>query len=109
MTRETYELTVNDVARLLGGWNPMSVYAKARRGEIPSYKVGYALRFDRDEILAWKKQNDGEQTEKRTEAQRRWTEQLAAQRELQEKQRRKNPTHAPPTKPDPSRKSAKRS
>jgi excisionase family DNA binding protein len=98
MAAEPYMLTVNDVARLLGGWNPMSVYAKARRGEIPSHKVGYALRFDRDEILEWKRRNDEVQLEKRTESQKAWAEQLVRQRELQESRRRRNPT-GPAEKP----------
>lgn len=99
MATEPYELDVNGVARLLGGWNPMSVYAKARKGELPSYKVGYALRFDRAEILEWKKQNDKVQIEKKTEAQKKWAEELAQQRQLQEARRRKNqPTQEPPPK-----------
>jgi excisionase family DNA binding protein len=108
MAREPYALTVNDVARILGGWNPMSVYAKARRGEIPSYKVGYALRFDRDEILEWKKRNDQTQVEKKTETQKKWAEQLTQQRALQEQRRRKNPTPTPPKQDPPQRNSAQK-
>lgn len=92
-------LTVNDVARILG-WNSMSVYGKAQRGEIPCWKEGYALRFDRDEILEWKTRNDELQGKERTESQKRWAEQLAAQRKLQESRRRTNSTPTPdPTPP----------
>ncbi len=43
--------TADDVAAYLG-WHPQTVYRKARAGEIPSVKVGRALRFRPEEIEA---------------------------------------------------------
>lgn len=99
-------LDVNGAARLLH-WHPMTIYSKARAGEIPSYKVGYAVCFDKDELLEFKKQYEQDQEDKRTESKKIWDKQLADQRALQESRRRKNPTQ---TKQEPAqRKPSKRS
>jgi excisionase family DNA binding protein len=45
-------MTVRQVAELLGvheNW----VYDQAANGELPSYKIGGARRFDRDELRGW--------------------------------------------------------
>ena len=45
-------MTARQVAELLGvheNW----VYDQAARGELPSYKIGGARRFDRDEVRGW--------------------------------------------------------
>lgn len=44
--------TAEDVAEFLG-LHPQTVYAKANRGEIPSFKVGVKRRFRPEEIEAW--------------------------------------------------------
>lgn len=44
--------TAERVASYLG-LHPQTVYAKARAGEIPSLKIGRALRFRPEEIEAW--------------------------------------------------------
>ena len=46
----TQFLDVNGVAKMFN-LRPKSVYAMAERGVLPSFKVGSALRFDRDELL----------------------------------------------------------
>lgn len=81
-------LDVNGAARLMG-WHPMTVYSKARKGEMPSYKVGCALCFDKDELLEFKEQYEKAQESKRTESQKKWDKQLADQRALQESRRRR--------------------
>jgi excisionase family DNA binding protein len=45
-------LTVRDVAGFLG-MSPRWVHERVRLREIPYYKFGAALRFDRDEIRRW--------------------------------------------------------
>jgi excisionase family DNA binding protein len=45
-------LTVKDVARLLK-MSERWVHERTRRREIPCYRFGTALRFDRSDILAW--------------------------------------------------------
>ncbi len=45
-------LTVRDLARLLK-MSERWVHERTRRREIPCYRFGTALRFDRAEILAW--------------------------------------------------------
>jgi len=44
--------TAEDVAGFLG-IHVQTVYAKARSGELPSFKVGGARRFRRSNIEAW--------------------------------------------------------
>ena len=45
-------LTVRDLARLLK-MSERWVHERTRRREIPCYRFGTALRFDRLEVLAW--------------------------------------------------------
>ncbi len=45
-------LTVRDLARLLK-MSERWVHERTRRREIPCYRFGTALRFDRSEILDW--------------------------------------------------------
>ena len=45
-------LTVRDLARLLK-MSERWVHERTRRREIPCYRFGTALRFDRAEVLAW--------------------------------------------------------
>jgi excisionase family DNA binding protein len=51
-TVEESLLTVRDVARLLK-MSERWVHERTRRREIPCYRFGTALRFDRSEILSW--------------------------------------------------------
>lgn len=44
-------LTARELADLLG-LKPATVLDKWERGELPGYKIGRAVRFDPDEILA---------------------------------------------------------
>lgn len=44
--------TAEEVAEYLG-MHPQTVYAKARKGEIPSLKIGQARRFRPEEIDEW--------------------------------------------------------
>ncbi len=45
-------MTVRDLARLLK-MSERWVHERTRRREIPCYRFGTALRFDRSEVLAW--------------------------------------------------------
>ena len=49
-------LTANQVAELIN-CKPSTVYAWAKCGEIPSYKIGGLLRFDQKEIEGWIRQS----------------------------------------------------
>lgn len=42
-------MTARDVARYIG-LDVQTVYRKARTGELPCYKLGRPVRFDKDEI-----------------------------------------------------------
>lgn len=48
--------TAEEVAEFLG-LHPQTVYAKSRSGEIPSHKIGRALRFRPSEVQAWVEAN----------------------------------------------------
>ena len=50
-----FEPLLNDAqaAQLLGGLHPKTVQRMARRGEIPSYRVGKYWRYRASEIAAW--------------------------------------------------------
>ncbi len=51
--REKQEaLRVRDLAQLLGV-SPQQIYKMAANGEIPSFKVANAVRFDPHEISGW--------------------------------------------------------
>ena len=52
-------LTVKEVAEILN-CRPSTVYAWAKCGEIPCYKIGGLLRFDQKEIEEWIKSNQGQ-------------------------------------------------
>ncbi len=45
-------LTVKEVAHLLG-MSERWIHERTRRGEIPCYRFGAALRFDAEEIRLW--------------------------------------------------------
>lgn len=45
-------ISVGELAKRLSV-PPVTVYAWARRGQIPYYKVGKCVRFDETEIQAW--------------------------------------------------------
>ena len=45
-------VTVNELCRLLG-MSPRWIHERTRRREIPCYRFGTALRFDREEIRRW--------------------------------------------------------
>ena len=51
-TAQQEMLTVKDVAGLLRA-QPSSVYAWAKEGKIPAYKINGLLRFDLSEIREW--------------------------------------------------------
>ncbi len=51
-------LTVEEVGRYLG-FAPGTIYNKAARGEIPSVKLGSALRFRKSEIDRWIDETSG--------------------------------------------------
>jgi len=55
-------LTVDEVAQIMR-IHRETVYAMARRGEIPCKKVGGSLRFSRDRIFKWL--NGDEEVERR--------------------------------------------
>ncbi|OGG03013.1 MAG: hypothetical protein A3F83_05490 [Candidatus Glassbacteria bacterium RIFCSPLOWO2_12_FULL_58_11] len=44
---------VENVAEYLG-FGRQTVYNKIRTGELPFYKIGRAVRFDPDEVRAWR-------------------------------------------------------
>ena len=50
-----YEPLLNDAeaAKFLGGLHPKTVQRMARRGEIPSYRVGKYYRYRASELDAW--------------------------------------------------------
>jgi len=48
--------TAEEVAAYLG-LHPQTVYTKSRLGEIPSFKIGRALRFKPTEVREWAEQN----------------------------------------------------
>jgi excisionase family DNA binding protein len=50
-----YEPLLNDAeaARFLGGIHPKTVQRMARRGEVPSYRVGKYWRYRASELSAW--------------------------------------------------------
>ncbi|MGO9084576.1 MAG: helix-turn-helix domain-containing protein [Candidatus Sulfotelmatobacter sp.] len=52
---ETYEPLLNDAeaATFLGGLHPKTVQRMARRGEIPSYRVGKYWRYRASELNTW--------------------------------------------------------
>jgi excisionase family DNA binding protein len=53
IVREKQEaLRVRDLAQLLGV-SPQQIYKMAAKGEIPSFKVANAVRFDPQEIADW--------------------------------------------------------
>lgn len=60
-----YNLDVNGAARILH-WHPMTIYSKARKGEIPCEHIGSAVRFDKAQILEFREQYDAAQEAKRT-------------------------------------------
>ena len=47
-------LTVSEVAEYLR-INPQTVYRKAKAGEIPTIRIGWALRFRKTELDQWLK------------------------------------------------------
>lgn len=56
VVREMQEaLRVRDLARLLGV-SPQQIYKMAASGEIPSFKVANAVRFDPHETAEWRKE-----------------------------------------------------
>ena len=56
IVREKQEaLRVRDVAQLLGV-SPQQIYKMAAKGEIPSFKIANAVRFDPQETADWLKQ-----------------------------------------------------
>ena len=50
----TEVMTVSEVAEYLR-INPQTVYRKAKAGELPSVRIGRAIRFRRSELEAWLK------------------------------------------------------
>ena len=62
-------LNADEVAHLLG-LQKSTIYKLSHRGEIPTVKIGSALRFDLDEIETWladKKQDAGPGEERESE------------------------------------------
>jgi excisionase family DNA binding protein len=51
-SRHDQVLTVNDVIEILGLPRHI-IYAKAKSGEIPSFKIGKGHRFSRKKVLEW--------------------------------------------------------
>ena len=51
----TFEPLLNDTeaARFLGGLHPKTVQRMARRGELPSYRIGRYWRFRESELNEW--------------------------------------------------------
>ena len=49
-------LTVEEAAQFLGV-SRNNLYIAARRGEVPSFKVGALVRFDLDDLRAWLQSN----------------------------------------------------
>ncbi len=45
-------LTASEVAQLLG-FHQVTLYSWARRGKIPNYKIGSAIRFRKSELERW--------------------------------------------------------
>lgn len=58
-------LTVKNLAQILGV-SKITIYRWAQEKFIPHYKVGAAIRFDKDEVLEWAKKR-GSNGRKRTE------------------------------------------
>lgn len=52
LTACTRPLTAPQLAEFLGV-RPITVYRQAARGAIPSFRIGYAVRFDGREIARW--------------------------------------------------------
>ena len=52
MAEETLALTIHEAARFLGA-HPQTVRKLAKKGEIPSFKVGREWRFRRDALQRW--------------------------------------------------------
>jgi excisionase family DNA binding protein len=75
-------MTVRQVAELLGvheNW----VYDQAASGELPSYKVGWARRFDPDELRGWiaeHREAEGKQPERHERKPKRRTRTKAPKR-----------------------------
>jgi excisionase family DNA binding protein len=59
----TRALKVRDVAQLLGV-SAQQIYKMAAKGEIPSFKVANAVRFDPHDIATWLRQKYPARTEK---------------------------------------------
>lgn len=51
-------LTIEEVARIFG-LNPMTIYRKARSGDIPALKLGRCWRIPEDDLQAWIKSRAG--------------------------------------------------
>lgn len=51
-------LTINEVAKLFS-LNPMTIYRKARSGDIPAIKFGKSWRIPEDELATWIKSKTG--------------------------------------------------
>ena len=49
-------IKIKEVAEMMA-MNPTSIYKLVYRKAIPYIKIGGALRFDRDKIIAWINQN----------------------------------------------------
>lgn len=46
-----YDYCDIDEAECITGWTKATLYAKASRRQIPSYRIGRSLRFKRSELL----------------------------------------------------------
>ena len=62
MTIDKPLMSPNQVAELLN-CKPSTIYSWAKRGKIPSFKIGGILRFDADEINEWIKGSRGGQVD----------------------------------------------
>lgn len=60
-TMQSEILTVSEVAEYLRV-NPQTIYRKAKAGEMPTVRIGRAIRFRRDALEAWIKGLSAAQT-----------------------------------------------
>ena len=59
-----------------------TVYRKAKRGQIPSVRIGKTLRFKRDVIDSWLKLSSLRWTPEKRESLRTWAENFAKSKKL---------------------------